>query len=135
MKAKKFCVDLTCDYAQWWRYNVYISMVCYNSDSQIIDYCNSVDKIFDIEYEAEHRVQPADYPTDRIIRLESTPCDHVTLYLYIIANTFPQSTIVRDSPDFDVDVRIDCDGKQLKNTRYKVNQLGGMTIAGELISV
>lgn len=134
MKTSKFNVDLSCDYAQWWRYNVYISVVCYDEQSQIVDYLNYVDKIYDIENGEAERSQPANYPVPRQVGLESIPCDHISLYLYVIANTFPRSLAVRDSPPFPATLTVRCDGKAIIKRNCEVNQLGGFTISGEMIS-
>lgn len=130
---KQFNINLSCDYPQWWRYNVYISMVCCDENSVAIDYLNLVDKVYDLCSGAEERSKPIGYDDLRTISVTSVPCDHIILYIYVIANTLPKSVIVRDSPEFEVELTISCDGRQIRNQRCKVNQIGGLTIAAEEI--
>jgi hypothetical protein len=119
-------VKLTCDYPEWWRYNVYIMAVGCDSAGAQLFIENRADRIYDVCYEECVREQPADY--DRHTELSVSPCAYIDIYVYVVANTFPQSKIIRDSPPFPVTLTIVKDGEMIEEAEYSVNQWGGVTV-------
>lgn len=133
MNTNVFTIDLSSEYAQWWRYNIYISVVCYDGESQVTDYINHIDKVHEIINDDKGREQPVEYPESRVVRVATTPCDHIGMYIYVIANTFPSSSVIKDSPPFEAVLTLSCNGIETEKRLCDVNQWGGFTIAGELI--
>lgn len=132
---KEVTIKLSSDFPFWWRFNIYMSAVCYGQDGHMVEYCNLIDSVYDIQTDSETRLCPLDYDTNREIKLQTPPCDKVKLYLYIIANTFPQSRIIRDSPPFDARLMMSVGEEILTDQIIKVDQLGGHTIAGSEFSI
>ena len=140
MEKAKYSVEVTSGYAEWWRYNIYLSVVEFNAAGEMVGYGNVVDHLYDIENGAsdEPRQAPEGFsPTRRTTVLATAPCDHVAIYLYVIANTFPQSTLIRDSPPFTAELvvsRVSEGGsgasEEVFRRVYDINQWGGLTLAG-----
>ena len=60
--------------------------------------------------------------------LEGSAEGHADAYVYVIANTFPDSDIIRESPPFDITLNYTIDGNAPVTNTYKVNQWGGLTV-------
>ena len=145
MEDAIYTVELTCGYAEWWRYNIYLSVAEFDAEERLVDYRNLVDRIYDIEdgRGSELRRAPADFEAARhVISIGTGACDHIAVYLYVIANTFPSSVRISDSPPFVVDFVVwrmaeDSPGgtKEIFRYAYEVNQWGGLTLAGLRIPV
>ena len=140
MKNATYAVELTCGYAEWWRYNIYLSVAEMDADDRLTDYRSVVDRIYDIEEGSggEVRKAPAGFEaTPRTVSLETGVCDHIVIYLYVIANTFPASAKISNSPPFPMNftVRHTPEGSPRETTEifshiYEVNQWGGVTVGG-----
>lgn len=131
-ELKRYRIELECDYEEWWRYNLYISAACYNADGGIADYVNLSDKVYDIGSGIESRTRPAGYARGAKVTLETPPCVRAEFFLYAVANTFPHSDIIRNSPPFSAAVACYTDGRLTERTEYAVNQWGGLTLKKEL---
>jgi hypothetical protein len=72
--------------------------------------------------------------TDKGAVLETPPCDHADLYLYVIAREFPASTVISASPPFEIELAISTNGRNAdgdlntSSTAYSVNQWGGLSV-------
>jgi len=142
MKNAIYTVELACSYAEWWRYNIYLSVAELDADDHLTDYRNVIDRIYDIEEGSGNEVRqaPADFEaTRRVVSAETGACDHVAIYLYVIANTFPHSVRISDSPPFSMNLVVRCmaagGAKEMLRQTCEVNQWGGLTIAGLRIPV
>lgn len=133
MDSNIYRISLTCDYPDWWRYNIYASVVCYDEQEAIVGYVNFVDQVLEPQTGEHIRAKPAQYDPQRPIEVVSEPCHHAVLYLYVIANTFPDSKVIRDSPPFEAQVAITAGDQLISTTTHEVNQWGGFTISGLLI--
>jgi hypothetical protein len=49
------------------------------------------------------------------------------MYIYIIANSFPVSTVIKDSPPFEVELLTQKGEAAPEISRHSVNQWGGAT--------
>lgn len=129
----KYKVELLCDYPEWWRYNVYMMVVGFDSGGNNAVFNNFIDKVYDANYGGEPRQAPAGYVTPREIALVTGECACIEIYIYVVANTFPQSAVISESPSFDARLRVSADGRVLKEKIYEVNQWGGLTIVAERV--
>jgi hypothetical protein len=66
--------------------------------------------------------------TDKGAVLETPPCDHADLYLYVIAREFPASTVISASPPFEIELAISTDDNTPTFSTYPVNQWGGLSV-------
>lgn len=129
----KYKVELLCDYPEWWRYNVYMMVVGFDREGNNAVFNNFVDKVYDANYGGDPREMPDDYVTPRDISLITDECAYIEIYIYVVANTFPQSDIISDSPSFDAILSVSAEGRVLKEKAYEVNQWGGLTIVAEKV--
>ncbi|MDL2320634.1 hypothetical protein LJC45_05840 [Alistipes sp. OttesenSCG-928-B03] len=126
-------VELLCDYPEWWRYNVYIMAVGFDADGENAVFTNLIDKVYDAAYGGAPRTMPADYKTPRVISLTTAPCAYADIYVYVVANTFPASEVIGDSPSFDAELRVSADGTCIDQSTWEVNQWGGLTIVARRV--
>jgi hypothetical protein len=108
---KNFRVEIRSSFPEWNRYAVYATAVCFGAAGEMIDYVNLLDKS---------------------ASLETPPCDHADLYLYVIAREFPASGRIAASPPFEIQIAVSRDGEAAVITAYSVNQWGGLSIKQSL---
>ncbi len=106
---KSFRIEVRSTFPEWGRYSVYMSAVCFDTDGAMIDYVNLVGAGKEL--------------------LETPPCDHADLYLYVIAREFPASDVIAASPPFEIEVVTSDDGgTPPRITTCMVNQWGGLSL-------
>ncbi len=124
---REFLIRVTCDYPQWWRYNLYMIAVAFDEKGERIDYHSFTDRVYEPSEDLT-RQRPADYPSPRIAEIRTSPCDHCEFYFYAVANTFPASPVIRDSPPFEATLEISSGDEILERKTLEVNQWGGCTL-------
>jgi hypothetical protein len=129
----RYAIELLCDYPEWWRYNVYIMAVGFDVDGRQSTINNLVDKVADIG--SQQRKIPDDYPTPRVIRLDTQECAFVDIYIYIVANSFPATDVIGDWPPFPATMRVSANGMPVEEKNYEINQWGGLTIAAHRVDI
>lgn len=132
-KLTKYKVELLCDYPEWWRYNLFVMVVGLDESGNVVAFNNFSDRVYDAEYGSEGRGAPEGYNNEGRVAVESDPCDHVEIYVYVVANTFPASAAIKDSPPFEVVLRVSAAGKVLEEKPYEVNQWGGLTVVAHSV--
>ncbi len=108
---KTFKVSVGSTFAEWNRYSVYMTAVCFDTAGGVADYVSCEDKAG---------------------VLETPPCDHADIYLYVIARKFPASDVISDSPPFDIEVVVTTgsdsgSAPRLSAKTFSVNQWGGLS--------
>jgi hypothetical protein len=109
--VKSFEIEISSAFAEWDRYAVYMTAVCFDGAGVMVDYVNLVDKG---------------------AVLATPPCDHADLYLYVIAREFPASDVIKKSPPFEIELSISKGGDKPVSTKYLVNQWGGLSVKQSL---
>ncbi len=107
-----FRIEVRSAFPEWDRYAVYMTAVCFGSEGGMVDYVNL---------------------TDKGTALETPPCDHADLYLYVIAREFPASDVIAASPPFEIELLVSTNGTPPKTTHYAVNQWGGLSVKRSLV--
>ena len=130
METGIYRVRLLCDYEQWWRYNLFMTVVEYDAESRVTGYRNFIDRIYDVDDGGDHRTAPPGYTNDRGAEITTEACRRIEIYLYVITNTFPESAVIRDSPPFPVRLVVERDGRTVTDRSWAVNQWGGLTLVG-----
>lgn len=110
--GKIFRIETTSAFPEWDRYSVYMTAVCFGADGEMVDYVNL---------------------TEKGAALETPPCDHADLYIYVIAREFPASDVISASPPFEMQVAVSSDGATPAITSCLVNQWGGLSVKLPLI--
>jgi hypothetical protein len=111
-RMKTFKAEIRSTFPEWDRYSVYMTAVCFDAHGQMTDYVNL---------------------TDKAGVLETPPCDHADIYLYVIADAFPTSDIIAKSPPFDIELLTFTNGGKPTATTYAVNQWGGLSVKLSLV--
>ena len=124
----RYEIALRSDYPEWWRYNVFITVACYDANGEMTEYLNPTDKVYEVSADNRFTNPPADYDPQRPLRIATPPTSHIETYIYIIANTFPLSDEIRLSPPFAVRLTVDRNGETIIDSSHEVNQWGGLTL-------
>lgn len=111
---------------------MYMTAACFDADGKIADYLTLADKVWEPGDGTEVRQAPSGYNPSRPLLLETPPCDHADVYVYVIANTFPVSAVIKESPPFEIELLTSADGGELRTTTYKINQWGGISVKQSL---
>ena len=72
--------------------------------------------------------KPAGIPGDGRASLETGPCDHLLLYIYIVPHTLPAGNDIGDTAPFEVEIRIAYGGRRLRAEKRLINQWSGASI-------
>ncbi len=108
--GKVFRVGLTSAFAEWHRYNVYMTAVCFDDSGEITDYINVI---------------------ERPLELTTPSCARADLYVYVVAREFPASTSIAASPPFPVELTIATSSptdRKNEKKELEVNQWGGLSL-------
>ncbi|MFR4395590.1 MAG: hypothetical protein ACLT3Q_05040 [Alistipes finegoldii] len=62
------------------------------------------------------------------LRLETTACDHLLLYIYIVPHTLPAGNDIADTQPFEITLRIAYGGKVLRSEKRLINQWSGASV-------
>lgn len=87
MDEKGFTIEVTSRYEGWWRYNAALMCGCFDAAGRRIGFASSASTVADVGSNLAER--PATSPPIRTAALQTMPCDHLVLYLYIIPHTLP----------------------------------------------
>lgn len=129
-EGTRYMVELACGYPGWWRFNLYVTVVCFDGGGNSISFRNFSDKVYDPQISSE-RISPEGFdPARRAVHVESAPCSYIEVYVYAVTNTFPDSDSIKNSPPFDAVLTVSAAGKVVGSEVYRVNQWGGLTVAG-----
>ena len=110
-----FSIEISSRYDGWWRYNAALMCGCFDAGDERIGFAS-----------AESHV--ADMAGDRSLRLETTACDHLLLYIYIVPHTLPAGNDIADTQPFEITLRIAYGGKVLRSEKRLINQWSGASV-------
>lgn len=114
-RQNKYRVEIECDYAEWSRYRVEMLCAALDAEGERVGFTSASDR-----EESKASTDP--------LTLETAPCHHARLFLYVIPHTLPVETRIEATPPFEVKVRIFCNDRPLRTDRYAVNQWGGLSV-------
>ena len=104
-----FSIEISSRYDGWWRYNAALMCGCFDVGANLT-------------------AKPADMAGDRSLRLETTACDHLLLYIYIVPHTLPAGNEIADTQPFEITLRIAYGGKVLRSEKRLINQWSGASV-------
>lgn len=122
----KYTIRLRCGFAELWRYNMAVECAGFGPAGERVCFVAAQSVVAPVG--AGLRSEPASPKHPRELTVTTEPCDSITAYVYVITNTQPASRVVKDSPPFDLKVRIAADGDTVYDAVHKINQWGGTTI-------
>lgn len=123
---KGFSIEISSRFEGWWRYNAVLMCGCFDVADTRIDFASAESHVADVGANLTER--PTDVAPDRSLTLETPPCDHLLLYVYVIPHTLPQSNDIEETKPFTLDLKIACDGKTFRSERLQINQWSGISL-------
>ncbi len=127
MTTKKgFSIEISSRFEGWWRYNAALMCGCFDAADERIGFVSAESHVADVGAGPAER--PSEIAPDRRLTLETPPCDHAVLYIYVIPHTLPESNDIDATKPFALDLQIDCDGKRFRNERLPINQWSGISL-------
>ena len=108
-----FTIEISSRYEGWWRYNVALMCGCFDTAGNRTGFL---------------REKPAGNPGGGRASLETGPCDHLLLYIYIVPHTLPAGNDIGDTAPFEVEIRIAYGGRRLRAEKRLINQWSGASI-------
>lgn len=126
MKNPGFTITVTSRYEGWWRYNAALMCGCFDAAGERTDFVSAESHVADAG--ANLATCPAEVAPGRKATLETPPCDHLLLYVYIVPHTLPAGNDIDDTQPFDLDIAIAFGGREIKKLRRKINQWSGASI-------
>jgi len=121
-----FRIEISSRYEGWWRYNVTLMCGLFDSDGRRIGFASAESRVADTGGSTDR--PPADYDPARRPTLETAPCDHLQLYVYIVPHRLPDDNDIESTRPFDVEIDIRADGRRILRQRRAVNQWSGASI-------
>lgn len=126
MTKNGFSIELSSRYEEWWRYNAVLMCGCFDSADERIGFVSAESTVAEVGAGLEKC--PADLDPARSLTLDTPPCDHLLLYVYIIPHRLPQDSDIRAGKPFEAQLTISRDGRRIGRERFEVNQWGGCSL-------
>lgn len=123
---KGFTIEISSPFDGFWRYNAALMCGCFDAAENRTGFASAEDTV--AQAGANLPQKPANYPYERTLRLETPPCDHLRLFVYLIPHTLPADNAVADSRPFPLTIKIAYGGKQLRTERCDINQWSGASL-------
>lgn len=121
-----FTIEVSSRYDGFWRYNVALMCGCFDAADIRTGFASVESHIADAGSNLTQK--PAEVPDDRRVELETPPCDHLLLYVYIVPHTLPLSRDIDTTRPFEIEVKVLYDGKKLRTETRPINQWSGASI-------
>lgn len=121
-----FRIEISSRYEGWWRYNVTLMCGLFDSGGSRIGFAAAESRVADTGSGMER--PPADYDPARRPALETAPCDHLQLYVYIVPHRLPDDNDIESTRPFDIEIDIRAGGRKVVHERRAVNQWSGASI-------
>ncbi len=123
---KGFRIAVASPYPEFWRYNVALMCGCFDGTDRRTGFASAEDTVAAVG--ANLTAPPEGYSSLRTVVLDTPPCDHIVLYLYIIPHTLPQGRDISETKPFPLQVRIEAPDGSETQARYEINQWSGASV-------
>ena len=121
-----FTIEISSRYEGWWRYNVALMCGCFDTAGNRTGFASAEAHVADVG--SNLREKPSGNPGGGRASLETGPCDHLLLYIYIVPHTLPAGNDIGDTTPFEVEIRIAYGGRRLRAEKRLINQWSGASI-------
>ena len=120
-----FTITIESEFYDLWRYNIIVmaSVMRGGEQCEVLKHRSEIAPVG-----AELQMRPIGYKEDRTIELRSGEADALTLYIYIIPHTLPQTNLLSESKPFEFCVQINQGNRSVYKHRYLVSQWTGRNI-------
>lgn len=124
--TKGFTIEIASRFDGWWRYNAALMCGCFDADDRRIGFAAAESPVAAVG-EAPAACPPGIDP-ERRLTLETEPCDHLLLYLYIIPHTLPKERSIEAAKPFPLELQIAWNGRRFRRETLAINQWGGCSL-------
>lgn len=121
-----FTIEIASRYDGWWRYNTALMCGCFDTADNRIGFASAESHVADVG--ANLTTKPAEIASERNLRLDTLPCDHLMLYVYIVPHTLPADNDIGDTQPFEITLRIAYGGKTIRTEKRLINQWSGASV-------
>lgn len=126
-----FTVEIGCDYADFWKYNVAVTCGCFEGGGDPdrdtrTDFVAAEDTVAPAGSNLAAR--PDNCPEHRGVSFTTVPCDYLLMYVYIIPHTLPAVRNIDDCRPFGLDIRVRRGNATIYDRRHSINCWAGASI-------
>lgn len=134
-----YTIDLQSDYAELYRYNLFIACVGYDAEGEQT-YVEGVEKIHreEISPGLEELPIPEGFVVGERFSLSVQQAEALQLVIDVVPNTLPADDMIENTPPFEMNVRVSVSAnvgastnpksKQIHSSTHSINQWGGANI-------
>ncbi|MBR5850277.1 MAG: hypothetical protein IKZ12_04370 [Alistipes sp.] len=124
---KRYTIEVQCNDAEWWRYNV--EMMCEELDASGARLGISTASSRIAEVGANLSEPPTGVTIARKIRLKTNPCHTARLLLYLLPHSLPKEPSVEENKAPKLSVKLYCGELLLRTERHSINPWGGLSLS------
>ena len=121
-----FKVSVSSRFEELWRYNIVVVCELCSAEGERIEYNSAESTIAPVG--SNLIAPPADYPTNRELKVECGDGDHLNILVYVIPHTLPTSDDISMTKPFPLTIKVERDGGALLNEVFEINQWSGDNI-------
>lgn len=125
MKSE-FTIEIGSRFRELWRYNLVAMCACFDEQGQRVDFLKTESYV--AAAGSKLKCAPESAFKNRELKLSTSACSSIVVYIYVVTHTEPLSRVVADSPPFDLSVKVKCGSHLIYNTVHKISQWGGDSI-------
>ena len=121
-----FTIEIASRFEGWWRYNAVLMCGCFDAADARTGFVSAESHVADVGSGPAER--PEGVAPDRRLTLETPPCDHSVLYLYVIPHTLPRTNDIEATKPFLLELQITYGGKPVCSEQLSINQWSGTSL-------
>ncbi len=125
---ERFHISIDSKYSELWRYNI-IVMSSVSVDDKEVEFLKCRSEVAPIG--SSLTSAPLGYNPNRRIEIEHKPATHLTLYIYVLTNTYPHSLDIVDTPPFELRVEVSYGTERRYAHTFEIDQWSGANICLE----
>lgn len=126
-EEKGFRIELQCSDADWWHFNVEMLCEARNERDERVGFVATHSTIAEVGANLAACPKGSGHPPK--IVLQTPPCDHAQLFLYLIPHTLPESNRIEEIAPFPIRLTLYADDVQLRSEEHMVNRWAGISLA------
>ncbi|MBQ2395309.1 MAG: hypothetical protein II307_06065 [Alistipes sp.] len=122
-KNSGFSFEISSKYVEFWRYNILITCECFDAEGKREEFVSVDDEIAPVGTNCD--CCPKDYPSNRVVKFDTTPCHHLQVYIYVMPHSIPSGCNIEDKAPFDMDISVRHKDSFTEVLRLEVNSWSG----------
>ncbi len=123
---EKYTVRIECRAEEGWRYNLAALAGALDEAGNRIGYSAAESHVADVGSSLE--APPPNQPTAHDLKIETVPCERLTLYLYVVPHSLPRDNEIGIHHSFPLSVQILYGSEVALQQEFPVNPWGGASV-------